>query len=111
LTLNTVPRIRKSFTWLYFFLAGLPGVVAGGGAAGAVVGGAAGGGSWAHANAAKKKTTSPAVQKIEIHCGRYMRMVIVSLDGGTSTGGCQVAWGVPLTLHHLLRLPRHHHRQ
>src|ERR1700674_2646352 len=111
LSVKTVPRIKKSFAWLYFFLAGLLSVTAG--ACGlATVPGAAGTGAWACPNAALNEAESTAVQRIVIHCARCIRLLLRNLDGGTSTGGCQAGWGVPFPPRRLLlRLPRHHLRR
>src|SRR2546421_114608 len=109
LSVKTVPRIKKSFVWVYFFLAGLLGVTAGACGVAAELG-RGGTGSWASPNAALTEATSAAVQKIVIHCGRCIMLLLARLDGGTSTGGCQAAWDVPVTPRLLLRLPRHHRR-
>src|SRR6266568_3865065 len=55
LSVKTVPRIRKSFTWLYFFLLGLLGVTAGNCGVPAEAGGA---GSWAWPNSSLKEAKS-----------------------------------------------------
>src|SRR5437773_3365747 len=110
LSVKTVPRIKKSFAWLYFFLAGLPGVTAG--ACGlAAVPGSGGTASWARPNAALNEATSAAVQRIVIHCARRIRLLLAILDGGTSSGGCQAGWRVPVTPRLLLRPRRHHLRR
>src|SRR2546430_11384502 len=66
LSVKTVPRIKKSFAWLYFFLAGLPGVTAGACGVVAELGGR-GTASWTCPNAAPQHATSPAVERSEEH--------------------------------------------
>src|SRR5260370_31776557 len=97
--------MRKSSTCLCFFLPGLAGVIAGACEAGTEPDGG-GAGSWARASAAKNETAIAAVQRIVVHCGRCILLVLVSLDGGASTGRCQVAQGAPVTPRPLLRLRR-----
>src|SRR2546430_11265511 len=109
LSVKTVPRIKKSFAWLYFFLAGLLGGTAGACGVAAELG--AGTASWARPNAALNEATSAAVQRIVIHCESCIMSLLTSLDGGTGTGGCQAAWGAAGTPRLLLRLSRHHHRR
>src|SRR5882762_7535004 len=108
LSLNTVPRIRKSFAWLYFFLAGFF-VDAAGAGTGPRDCGAAGActGPSARAHGAR----SAAVQRTMIHCRGRIALLLKPLDGGMSTGGCQAGRGVPVTPRLLLPLLRHHHRQ
>ena len=88
LSVKTVPRIKKSFAWLYFFLAGLPGVAAGACGAAAELGGGCTA-SWTCPNAAPKEATSPAVERIAIHRAKCTFLLLTDLDGGTSTAGCQ----------------------
>src|SRR6266478_1487015 len=88
LSVKTVPRIKKSFTWLYFFLSVLLAVAA------AVFGvdvelGSDGAPSCARAYDAAAQATSAAVQSMVIHCGPRMPVLLTSLDGNTSAGGCQ----------------------
>src|SRR6267143_529683 len=90
LSVKTVPRIKKSFAWLYFFLPGLLGVTVGACGVAAELGG--GTGSGASPNAALNEATSAAVQRIVIRCGRCIMLLLARVDGGTSTGGCQAAW-------------------
>src|SRR2546425_13168564 len=88
LSVKTVPRIRKSFTWLYFFLLGLLGGAADVCEVGAEPDGG-GTGSWACPNSTLNEAISAAVQRIVIHCARCIRLLLANLDGGTSSGGCQ----------------------
>src|SRR6266704_1231534 len=108
LSVKTVPRIRKSFAWLYVFLLGLLGVTAGNCGVPAEAGGA---GSWAWPNSSLKEATSAAVQRIMIHCWRCIYAAPCKLDGSASARGCQAAQSVPITPRRLLRLSRHHHRR
>src|SRR5260370_32724536 len=110
LSVKTVPRIRKSFTWLYFFLSVLLGVAAGVFNVEAELGGG-GAASCTCVCEATGQVTSAAVQRMVIHRGRCMRTLLASLDGDTTAGGCQVTSGVLPTPRLLPRLPRHHHHQ
>src|SRR3989442_6048330 len=87
-SLNTVPRIRKSFAWLYFFLFGLFDVAAGVCAAGAEEGGDDAG-SCVEAIATAREAKSAAVHGTVIHRRRCIGLLLIDLDGGKLTGGCQ----------------------
>src|SRR5712664_4157289 len=95
LSLNTVPRIRKSSTWLYFFFAGLLVDAVGVGTEEGVCGVA---GSCAWAIAMTHGARSAAVQRTMIHCRGRIALLLKHLDGGMSTGGCQAGRGCPLLL-------------
>src|SRR5882724_9641132 len=95
LSLNTVPRIRKSSTWLYFFFAGLLVDAVGVGTEEGVCGVA---GSCAWAIAMTHGARSAAVQRMMIHCRGRIALLLKHLDGGMSTGGCQAGRGCPLLL-------------
>src|SRR6266478_3329671 len=95
LSLNTVPRIRKSSTWLYFFFAGLLVDAVGVGTEEGVCGVA---GSCAWAIAMTHGARSAAVQRTMIHCRGRIALLLKHLDGGMSTGGCQTGRGGPLLL-------------
>src|SRR6267378_3178707 len=105
LSLNTVPRIRKSSAWLYFFFAGFFVDVADAGTEG---GGCGEAGSCAWAIAMAHGARSAAVQRTMIHCRGRIALLLKYLDGGMSTGGCQGRKGVPVTPRLLLPLLRHH---
>src|SRR5467141_3082706 len=110
LSVKTVPRIRKSFTWLYIFLPGLLRGAAGACELGAEPDGR-GIGSWAGPNAALNEATSAAVQRIVIHCARCIRLLLAILDGGKSSGGCQAGWRVPVNLRLLFSFGLNHLRR
>src|SRR5216683_1508395 len=92
-SLNTVPRIRKSFAWLYFFLFGLFDPASGVCAAGAEEGGDDAG-SCVEAIATAREAKSAAVHGTVIHRRRCIGLLLVDLDGGKLTGGCQEKRGV-----------------
>src|SRR6266699_3626699 len=94
-SLNTVPRIRKSFAWLYFFLFGSFDVAAGVCAAGAEEGGDDAG-SCVEAIATAREAKSAAVHGTVIHRRRCIGLLLIDLDGGKLTGGCQEERGVCL---------------
>src|SRR5260370_32449542 len=95
LSVKTVPRIKKSFAWLYFFLSVLLGVAAGVFNVEAELG-RGGAASCTCVCEARGQVTSAAVQRMVIHRGRCMRMLLTSLGGGTAAGGCHVTLdGVP----------------
>src|SRR6267378_6781159 len=109
LSLNTVPRIRKSSAWLYFFLAGFLVDAADAGTDG---GGCGEAGSCTRPTATAHGARSTAAQKTMIHCRGRIALLLKHLDGGMGTGGCQAGKGVPVTPRRLLRpLLRHHRRQ
>src|SRR5712692_4208603 len=87
LSVKTVPRIKKSFTWLYFFWSVLPGVAAGVLEVEAELGGGGAASCTREYNVAGQ-ATSAAVRRMVIHCGRCMRMLLTSLDGDTNGRGC-----------------------
>src|SRR6266480_916634 len=97
LSVKTVPRIKKSFAWLYFFLAGLPGATAVAGGVAAEVGGRCSA-SWTCPNAAPQEATSPAVERIAIHRAKCTFLLLTDLDAGTSTAGCHAVRAYPLLL-------------
>src|SRR6266581_3805330 len=92
-SLNTVPRIRKSFAWLYFFLFGLFDVASGVCAAGAEEGGDDAG-SCVEAIATAREAKSAAVHGTVIHRRRCIGLLLIDLDGESSQedarreGGC-----------------------
>src|SRR5260370_5017176 len=98
LSVKTVPRIRKSFTWLYFFLSVLLGVAAGVFNVEAELGGG-GAASCTCVCEAMGQVTSAAVQRIVIHRGPVMRILLTTFYSDTTVGGCQVTSGGLLTPH------------
>jgi hypothetical protein len=66
---KTVPRIKKSFAWLYFVLQGLLEEAAGGGEAGAVGGAFAG--SCCRATAGTNGAKSIAMHGTALHRGQF----------------------------------------
>src|SRR6267378_8609236 len=109
LSLNTVPRIRKSSAWLYFLLAGFLVDAAGAGTGG---GGCGEAGSCTRPTAAAHGARNTPAERTMIHFRGRIALLLKHLDGGMSTGGCQAGRGVPVTPR-LLLLPllRHHRRQ
>src|SRR6266704_2436964 len=96
-SLNTVPRIRKSFAWLYFFLFGLFDVASGVCAAGAEEGGDDAG-SCVEAIATAREAKSAAVHETVIHRRRCMGLLLIDLDGESSQEDARRKGGVCLLL-------------
>src|SRR5712692_4114658 len=105
-SLNTVPRIRKSFAWLYFLLFGLFDVASGVCAAGAEERGDDTG-SCVEAIATAREAKSAAVHGTVIHRRRCIGLLLIDLDGESSQEDARREGGVLVTPRLLLRLPRH----
>ncbi len=84
--MKTVPRIKKSFTWLYFALPDLLGDV--GGDCGEVAAGGAVAGSCCRAGIAPNGVRNTTVQKITIHRQRNY-FLLATLNGRARTLRCQ----------------------
>src|SRR5712691_6832061 len=84
-SLNTVPRIRKSFAWLYFFLFGAFDVAAGVCAAGAEEGGDDAG-SCVEAIATAREAKSAAVHGTVIHRRRCIGLLLIGVDPAKRRG-------------------------
>src|SRR5437879_9157998 len=87
LSVKTVPRIKKSFAWLYFALPDLLGDVGAGCEAGAAGGAVAG--SCCRAGTAPNGMRNTTMQGMPIHCGWRNVFLLASLDGLRKAPGCK----------------------